>query len=109
MSNRIDSNHLRIANKTDSKVAESGQRSKVAPEGSAEIGKRDGKPANADTVVLTERSQMLERLEKKAASLPAVDPARVEAVKADIAAGKYRIDVDNIAEILLRTDRDIGD
>ncbi len=109
MSNRIDPMHRGMIDKTDNKVSESGRGTTVRPGGSAASGTPAGKTASSDTVTLTDRYQLLERLEKTAAKLPAIDRARVEAVKADIANGKYQIDVDNIADILLRTDQELGD
>ena len=109
MSNKINPTHHGIVGKTDHKVSGSGQGAKVQPGGSADASKSTGKTATSDTVELTDRVRLLERLEKAVAELPAIDRARVEAVKADIANGKYQIDVDNIADILLRTDLDLGD
>lgn len=116
MSNGIDPMHNRIVDKTghkvadsNRKVAESGREADVQLSGSSRSDNGPGKTAAADTVVLTERGQLLERLEKTAAKLPAIDQARVDAVKADIADGKYRVDVDNIADILLRTEADFAD
>ncbi len=57
-----------------------------------------------DSVTLTEQGRRLEQLELELAALPAVDNARVESVKADIEAGNYQIDVENIADILLSTE-----
>ena len=113
MTNRINGTHNgivdRTGNKADSKVSGSSQGAKVRPGGSVASGTKPDKAAFSDTVVLTDRSQLLEKLEKTAAALPAVDPARVEAVKADIASGNYKIDAEKIAEILLRTDNELGD
>lgn len=110
MSNRIDPGHQGIVDKTGShKVPGSGRGTSAQPGESASSGKTTAKTSLRDTVVLTKRSQLLERLEKTAAQLPEINRARVEAVKADIADGKYRIDADNIADILLRIDKEIGD
>ncbi len=109
MSNRIDPLHSGIVDKTNHKVSESSRGTTVQPGGSAGSGKSPGITASNDKVTLTGRYQLLERLEKTAAKLPAIDRARVEAVKADIANGKYQIDVDNIADILLRTEQVFGD
>ena len=109
MSNKIDPIHHGVVDKTGHKVSGSGRGATVQPGGSAGSGKSTGKPASIDTVVLTERSQLLERLEVIAAKMPSIDRARVEAVKADIANGKYQIDADNIADILLRIEQEFGD
>jgi negative regulator of flagellin synthesis FlgM len=111
MSNRIDSPNYGISDKTDNyKVPDSGRGLAVQSDQSSGTSKAAGadNPVR-DTVVLTERSQLLQHLEKTAAELPVVDQGRVDAVKADIANGNYQIDVDNIAEILLRIEKDFGD
>lgn len=106
MSNRIDPNLSGVAGKAGQKVGGSGN---AAGPGRAEGPSKSGvKPAAGETVVLTERSQLLEGLEKKIASMPAIDNARVEAVKADIQSGNYQIDADNIAELLLRVEADLS-
>ncbi len=65
-----------------------------------------GTAAKSETVELTSGAQLLERLEKNLASLPDIDPARVDAVKTAIASGDYRIDAEKIADALLRFDRE---
>ncbi len=109
MVNGIDPMHHGIVDKTGHKVSGSDGGAAVKPDRSAEAGASTAKTALNDTVLLTDRGQLLERLEKTAAELPAIDQARVDAVKADIAAGKYEIDVENIADILLRAERELGD
>ena len=109
MSNRIDPMHHGIVNKSGNKVSESGSGAKMQPAGSADPGISTEKTTLRDTVALSDRSQLLERLEKNAAHSPAFDQARVDAIKQDIASGNYRIDVDNIADILLRSEQDPGD
>ena len=110
MSNRIDGVHRGIVDKTSShKVPGSGRAAPAQPGEAAGSSKSSGKSSSSDTVVLTDHGQLLERLEKTVAQLPAIDPARVAAVKNDIASGKYEIDVDNIADILLRTEKEFGD
>ena len=110
MSNRIGPKHPGIVDKTDShKVPGSGRGAPVQPGKSSTSSKVSGGNSVRDTVELTERSQLLERLEKTAAASPGIDRARVDAVKADIAAGKYQIDAENIADILLRIEKETGD
>ena len=41
--------------------------------------------------------------------MPAIDQARVDAVKADIENGNYEIDLDNLAELLMQSDLQLGD
>ena len=108
MSNKIGPKHPGIVDKTDSHKVP-GPGAALQPDKSPSSGKVSGDNSLHDTVVLTERSQLLQRLEKTAAELPEIDRARVEAVKADIADGKYQIDVDNLADILLRIEKEMGD
>lgn len=110
MVNGIDPMHHGIVEKPGHKVSGADGGAAVArPDQSTETNASTAKSLPGDTVVLTERAQLLERLEKTAAALPVIDRARVDAVKADIAAGKYEIDADNIADILLRAEREFGD
>ena len=110
MSNRIGPKHHGIVDKTDShKVPGSGPGASAQSGETVNAGKTAGKTSLRDTVMLTERSQLLERLDQTAAQLPAIDRARVEAVKADIADVRYQIDADNIADILLRLEKEMGD
>lgn len=109
MVNGIDPMQHGIADKTGQKVAGSAGGSAVRPDKSTASSASKAKTDLGDTVVLTERSQLLARLEKTAVKLPVINQARVDAVKADIADGKYAIDVNNIADILLRAEREFGD
>ena len=108
MSNRIDPNLSSVVSKAGQKVGGSGNGTAVGPGGPEGPSKPGSTPAAGDKVVLTERSQFLEGIEKKIASMPAIDSARVEAVKADIQSGNYQIDADNIAELLLRSEADLN-
>ena len=108
MSSRIDPNLTGVASKAGQKVSGSGNGTAVGPGRETDASKPGGKPVAGDTVVLTERSQLLESLEKRIASQPAIDSARVEAVRADIQNGNYEIDADNIAELLLRMEVDLN-
>ena len=71
--------------------------------------KSQSKPDTADTVELTHSAKLLERVEKTLSDVPAVDNARIEAVRADIASGNYSINAEKIAEALLRTEREFGE
>lgn len=73
MSNKIDPIHHGIVDKSDQKVSESRRGATVQPGGSAGSGKSTGKTTSVDTVILTERSQLFERLEVIAAKLPSID------------------------------------
>lgn len=108
MSNRIDSNLQGLLDKSGQKVNGTGRGSRVEPGKAAETN-AGGKSGVTDTVELTERSQLMARLEKEIARTPAIDRARVDAVKADLESGKYEIDLDNLAELLLRSELDAGE
>ncbi|MDX1480728.1 MAG: flagellar biosynthesis anti-sigma factor FlgM [Woeseiaceae bacterium] len=62
-----------------------------------------------NSVTLTEQGQRLAELEKTLASLPAIDSERVAAVKADIASGNYKVDVENIADVLIATEAEFNE
>ena len=69
----------------------------------------ESKPALTDTVNLTTNAKLLERLDKTLASLPAVDSKRVAEIKAAIENGDYEIDVEAIADAMIRLDRSLGE
>ncbi|MDJ0941699.1 MAG: flagellar biosynthesis anti-sigma factor FlgM [Woeseiaceae bacterium] len=70
----------------------------------------DNRAASAsDTVELTSRAQLLERLEKSLDTLPAVDSQRVAEIKAAIENGDYEIDATAIADAMIRFERSMGD
>ncbi len=108
MSNKIGPSHFRHIEKADQKINGSA-RSESASATPSAAGDNAAAASGNDSVVLTDRAQLLERLEKIAASTPAFDEQRVAAVKADIANGNYHVDVDKIAEILLRTEHEFDD
>lgn len=62
-----------------------------------------------DTVELTGRAQLLERLEKSLEATPAIDSQRVAEVKAAIENGDYEIDSESIADAMVRLERAFGD
>ncbi len=62
-----------------------------------------------DTVELTGRAQLLERVEKSLDTVPAVDSQRVAEVKAAIENGDYEIDAESIADAMIRLERAFGD
>lgn len=107
MSSRIDPNLSGVASKAGQKVSGSGNGTAVGSGRETDASKPGAKAVAGDTVVLTERSQLIESLEKRIASQPAIDSARVEAVRADIQSGNYEVDADNIAELLLRLEGDL--
>lgn len=58
----------------------------------------------SDSVELTRKAQQLLQLEEKLAEFPAVDSQRVDAIRAAVADGTYRVDADLIAQRMLATE-----
>ena len=98
----------RLLGKIGDKLAETGTTKAVSPDSSARTPESARKAGTGDTVELTSSAKLLERLEKTLASMPAIDSARVAAVKAQIENGEYQIDVEKIADALIRADKEIG-
>ncbi len=109
MSNRIDPMNHGTLGKIAGKTSGTASTSRVDSDPAAAGKKAADKPASGDTVELTSSAKLLERLEKTVASHPGVDVSRVEAVKTAIINGDYEIDVEKIADALLRTDQEFGD
>lgn len=65
-------------------------------------------PAAGDSLRLTGEAAGLQALQRDLAARPAVDEARVQAVKDAIASGSYRVDPDAIATRLLDLDAQLG-
>ena len=95
--------------KTGNKVDDaSGNRRVGGESGVAEKDAR-GAASTSDTVELTSRAKLLERLEKNLAAVPAIDSARVETIKQAIANGQYEIDSEAIADAMIRFERSLGE
>ena len=58
-------------------------------------------------VRITDGARQLAALEQAIAQLPVVNAARVEAVAVALERGQYRIDADQIADRLIRTEADL--
>jgi len=98
----------RLLGKIGDKIGETGTTKTIAPNSPVRGSDSAQKTSAGDTVELTSSAKLLERLEKTLASMPEIDTARVAAVKAQIENGEYQIDVDSIADALIRTDKEIG-
>lgn len=61
-----------------------------------------------DSVRLTGEATSLQAVQRELAAAPAVDVARVEAVKQSIASGSYKIDPEQIAGRMLDLDRQLA-
>lgn len=109
MSNSIYPVDQGMHGKIGDKIGESATARKLDV-GSPVAGKgAQAKAGATDTVQLTSSAKLLQRLEKTLAETPAIDSARIAAVRADIANGNYSINADKIAEALLRTDLELGE
>lgn len=96
-----------LLGKIGNKIGETGT-SKIVDAGKSATSKESaGTAAGSETVELTSGGKLLERLEKSLADIPDVDRARVDAVKAQIENGEYKIDADKISEAMLRLDQEI--
>jgi negative regulator of flagellin synthesis FlgM len=62
----------------------------------------------SDSVSLSNKAQAMGRLEAQIASAPDVDEAKVAAVKAAIAEGRYQVDSQTVAERMLAEDSLLG-
>ncbi len=98
-----------ILGKVGNKVDETSVNRKVTRDSRSESAPSRDPISTNDTVELTSGAQLLERLEKKLADLPAVDAARVAEIKAAIENGDYEIDADAIATAMIQFDRAFGD
>lgn len=63
---------------------------------------------STDRVQLTATAQSLQRLERELREGEAFDAARVEQVRAALAAGTYKVDADTIAGKLIELERMLG-
>lgn len=109
MTNRIGPMDPKMIGKIGNSIEET-RGSERASEGK---GKADTPAApiarSDDTVELTERAQLLERLEKSLETAPAVDSQRVAEIKAAIESGDYEINAESIADAMVRLERALGD
>ena len=109
MSNRIDPMNHGILGKVGEKIGDASSTTKVKTSSDVAAKEVDRKSDSVDSVELTSSAKLLERLEKTLASLPEIDRSRVEAVKTAIANGDYETDAENIADAILRMDRELGE
>ena len=98
-----------ILGKIGNKVDEAGTSKKVSPDTAAPAKGKEVPASAGDTVQLTSNAKLLEQLDKTLASLPAIDAARVDEIKAAIENGDYEINSQAIADAMIRLDRSLGD
>lgn len=104
MPNEINGFRSRTLDTSDSKAA-----ARPAAAGGARTGGTTAAPATAptDTVSLTDTAARLRELEALLANTPAVDDARVEALRQAIAEGRYSVDSVHVADKLMTLERDL--
>ncbi len=90
--NQGSSRTERVANRTDDAGA-----------GRAAAG--EAQPTSKDTVTLTTKAVDLRKLEESLASVPDVDQARVESIRAAISDGSYQVDTGKIIDQLLSAEK----
>jgi len=78
------------------------------PAASAECHKPLAPIRTTDSLRLTGEAAGLQALQRELAQAPAVDMAKVEAVREELASGTYRINPEKIAERMLELDRQLG-
>lgn len=64
--------------------------------------------SGSDNVQLTHTATSLKNIEARLASVPDVDRARVEAIRQRVESGSYRMDVNRIADRLMRFERELN-
>ncbi len=64
--------------------------------------KEDASPPITDTATFTETATQLQEIESKIANIPVVDLERVEALRSRIDESNYKIDVNKLADSILR-------
>jgi negative regulator of flagellin synthesis FlgM len=104
MSNDIDG----ISRQALGKISETTASRKVSADNERGAASTGGSQERPDTVELTSAARLLEKLESQLAGAADVDTGRIEQMKAAIADGTYRIDDREIADALLRSDRELG-
>jgi len=62
----------------------------------------------SDSLRLTGEAAGLQTLQRELAAAPAVDMAKVEAVREELASGLYKINPDAIAALMLELDEQLG-
>ena len=78
---------------------------KAEPEVNARVEKPQIDPTTAGNVTLSARSAQLQMLEAKVATSKVFDTEKVDAIKAAIAKGQFKVDSDKVADGLLDTVR----
>jgi len=105
MTERINGQGFRPTDTATTRRSEAAKPTSTESAGSAPA----GAPASSssDTVNITRSGLLLAKLEEIVQGTPVVDSARVAALKDAIASGTYEIDDQQVADKLLRFERDL--
>lgn len=98
-------------NGMDSRPVRVAPGSATARPASADVSGKSGSPGSGvagEAVQITGTARHLAALEQSIRELPAIDEARVAAVKGRLADGSYQVDPQRIADRLLRMNADLG-
>ncbi|WP_305805165.1 flagellar biosynthesis anti-sigma factor FlgM [Stenotrophomonas sp. YIM B06876] len=100
-----------MSHKIDGGIAASAQLRPVATTGkaAAPVGEARTQPVQAaDSVRLTGEATNLQALQRQLSAAPAIDSARVDAVRESLQNGSYRINPQAIAARMLDLDQQLG-
>jgi len=78
------------------------------PAASAECAQSIAPARASDSLRLTGEAAGLQALQRELTAAPAIDAAKVDAVREALALGRYRINPDTIAARMLELDRQLG-
>jgi negative regulator of flagellin synthesis FlgM len=103
MTERINGQGFRPADTAEARRSEAAKPARTEPSGSA----TPTAPAPADTVNITSSGLLLSKLEEIVHGTPAVNADRVSAIKDAVTSGTYEIDEQQVADKMLRFERDV--
>jgi len=93
---------------TDTVSARRTDAAKQAGTGSTAGSSSQSSSSSGDTVNLTRSALLMSRLEQVVQSLPPTDAARVRAIKDAIASGAHELDAQQVADKMLRFERELA-
>jgi len=98
---------LDINSLTNSQTQSSSENSRVqvARSEPTQAQQETGKPSTSDTVSLTGTAERLQKLENSLASLPVVDPQRVESVRQALNEGSLNMNSSEVADKMISFER----
>ncbi|MCL1145289.1 flagellar biosynthesis anti-sigma factor FlgM [Shewanella marinintestina] len=66
-------------------------------------------PQKSDSVSITPQAQQIQNVQTKMADMPEIDQKKVDAIKAAIAEGRYKIDPEKLASNIASLENDLKD